>query len=216
MRPTRDTSPLVDAARAAGVTDERVLASLAAVPRERFVRADDRRRASADRPLPTSSGQTTSQPSLIARMLELLELTGDERVLEIGTGPGYQAALLAALARQVHTVEVEEELAAVARVILADLGLTNVEVVVGDGRAGLPAHAPFDAIVVAAAADEVPPALASQLADGGRLVAPLGGSDLQYVRVLERHGDRLEEVDLAVPVRFVPLVDRSPPTDDAG
>jgi protein-L-isoaspartate(D-aspartate) O-methyltransferase len=199
------STALVAAARRAGVTDERVLAALEAVPRERFVRVEDRRRAGEDRPLRTAAGQTTSQPSLIASMLELLHLRGDERVLEVGTGPGYQAALLAELAAEVHTVEVEPGLGETARRNLAALDL-DVDVVVGDGRRGLPDRAPFDAIIVAAATEAVPSTLGGQLVEGGRLVAPIGGADAQIVAVYERHADRLEEIHRAIPVRFVPLV----------
>jgi protein-L-isoaspartate(D-aspartate) O-methyltransferase len=204
------STALVAAARRQGVTDARVLAALAAVPRERFVRAEDRRRAGQDRPLRTAAGQTTSQPSLIASMLELLRLQGDERVLEVGTGPGYQAALLAELTAEVHTIEVDAGLGETARRNLAALDL-DVEVVVGDGRRGLPDRAPFDAIIVAAAARTVPPALGGQLVEGGRLVAPLGGAGAQVVAVYERHLDRLEEVHRGIPVRFVPLVGRDRP-----
>jgi protein-L-isoaspartate(D-aspartate) O-methyltransferase len=199
------STALVAAARRAGVTDRRVLAALEVVPRERFVRAEDRRRAREDRPLRTAADQTTSQPSLIAGMLELLRLRGHERVLEVGTGPGYQAALLAELAAEVHTIEVEPGLGEAARRNLAALDL-DVEVVVGDGRLGLPERAPFDAIVVAAATEAVPPALGDQLVEGGRLVAPVGGTDAQLVAVYERHADLLVEVHRATPVRFVRLV----------
>lgn len=208
MHGHRKAHPLVAAARRGGVTDERVLEALAAVPRERFVRAEDRARADDDRALPTTAGQTTSQPSLIARMLELLDLRGGERVLELGTGPGYQAALLAHLAGEVISVEVVEELAVAAQDLLDSLGL-DVEVVAGDGRRGLPERAPFDAVVIAAAAEVVPPALREQLVEGGRVVAPLGPSGAQTVIVLERRGDDLVEVHRDWPVRFVPLVDRS-------
>lgn len=193
------------AARRAGVRDERVLAALAAVPRDRFLPADRRGEAHLDRPVRIGSGQTTSQPSLVATMLSELELAGSERVLEVGTGHGYQAALLAHLADEVHTVERHGPLAAEARRNLAALGL-DVDVVEGDGTQGLPAHAPYDAIIVAAAAAAVPPALAEQLVEGGRLVAPVGSSDLQTVVVHQRRGERLVEVRRTTPVRFVPLV----------
>lgn len=198
-------SPQTVAARRAGVRDERVLAAVAAVPRDRFVPADRRGEAHLDRPLRIGAGQTTSQPSLIATMLSELALTGSERVLEIGTGHGYQAALLAHLAAEVHTVERHGPLAAEARRNLDALGLA-VDVVEGDGTRGLAAHAPYDAIIVAAATAEVPPALGEQLTEHGRLVAPVGAADLQTVVVYERRGDHLEEVRRTTPVRFVPLV----------
>jgi protein-L-isoaspartate(D-aspartate) O-methyltransferase len=204
MRDARPT-PQVAAARRAGVRDERVLAALAAVPRDRFVPEERRREAHLDQPLPIGSGQTTSQPSLIATMLSELELSGSERVLEVGTGYGYQAALLAHLAAEVHSVERHVSLADEARDNLASVGLA-VDVVAGDGTRGLPAHAPYDAIIVAAATDEVPPALAQQLTEGGRLVAPVGPSGLQTVVVYERRGDGLVELRRTTPVRFVPLV----------
>jgi protein-L-isoaspartate(D-aspartate) O-methyltransferase len=201
----RDPTPQVAAARRAGVRDRRVLAALAAVPRARFVPADRSREVHLDRPLRIGSGQTTSQPSLIATMLCELELTGTERVLEVGTGHGYQAALLAHLAAEVHSVERHAALAVEARHNLGALGL-EVDVVEGDGTRGLPEHAPYDAIIVAAATGAVPPALVEQLTDGGRLVAPVGGPDLQTVIVYERRGDELVELRRTTPVRFVPLV----------
>jgi protein-L-isoaspartate(D-aspartate) O-methyltransferase len=182
-----------------------VLDALAAVPREAFVRAEDRSRAHLDRPLPTSAGQTTSQPSLIARMLEDLELTGTERVLELGTGSGYQAALLSHLAAEVVSVEVVPELATLAGDILASLDL-DVEVVTGDGRLGYPDRAPYDAIVVAAATDEVPEGLVAQLVDGGRLLAPIGPRGQQQLILYRRVGDHLDAGRRTLQVRFVPLV----------
>ncbi|MTV24117.1 protein-L-isoaspartate O-methyltransferase [Nitriliruptoraceae bacterium ZYF776] len=205
MRPRSSSSALVTAARRAGVVDERVLAALAAVPREPFLQVQDRARAGEDRPFPTSDGQTTSQPSLIATMLASLELDGTERVLDVGTGPGYQAALLAHLAREVHGLEVVPQLASLARENLTGLGL-EVTVHVGDGWAGLPHLAPFDAIVVAAAAAEVPLELGAQLADGGRLLVPLGGVGGQELVLYRRDGDELREQRRLLPVRFVPFV----------
>ena len=195
-------------ARAAGVTDPRVLAALAAVARDRFVPADRRDVADLDAPVPLPLGQTTSQPSLIGLMVEALRLGGSERVLEVGTGYGYQAAVLARLAARVWTVEWFEPLAVAARAALAKAGVRNVEVVVGDGRLGLPDRAPFDAIVVAAQCDEVPAALVDQLAEGGRLVAPVGGSWVQDARVHVRRGGRLVRVGSLGGVRFVPLLSR--------
>jgi protein-L-isoaspartate(D-aspartate) O-methyltransferase len=204
----------VTAAERAGVRDARVLAALAAVPRAPFVPGGGRPRdLDRDQPLSIGEGQTTSQPSLVATMLEALELRGHERVLEIGTGTGYEAALLSHLAAQVHTIERIPQLAELARRNLADLGLDNVEVVAGDGTRGLPDRAPFDAVIVAAAADTLPAVLAEQVVPGGRVVAPLGPRDLQQVVVHEQRGGRLEVVRRTTRVRFVPLVadeDRGP------
>jgi protein-L-isoaspartate(D-aspartate) O-methyltransferase len=201
----------VEAARRVGVRDPRVLAAVAAVPRERFVPAGAEAAAREDRPIRIGAGQTTSQPSLIAVMLEALALTGTERVLEVGTGFGYQTALLAHLAGEVHTIERLATLAEQARANLAGVGVADVEVVVGDGTRGLPAHAPYDAIVVSAAALEVPSALAAQLVEGGRLVAPVGPDDWQEAVLFTRVGDRLERTRRLSAVRFVPLI-----ADDAG
>ena len=206
MTRRRSEPPVVAAARRAGVGDPRVLEALAAVPREDFLPPEARGEVDIDHPVPIGRGQTTSQPSLIAKMLEALELTGSERVLEVGTGFGYQAALLAHLAAEVYTIERFGDLAATARENLAACGLGEVEVVTGDGTRGLPEHAPFDAIIVAAAAPEVPGPLAEQLADGGRLVAPVGPSDQQVVEVYEGRGGQLTRLKRLVGVRFVPLV----------
>lgn len=192
------------AARAAGVADERVLAALAAVDRERFVPPGSD--AAVDAPVPLPLGQTTSQPSLVGLMVQALELSGDERVLEIGTGYGYQAAVLARLADRVWTVEWFEPLARSARAALAADAVGNVEVVVGDGRLGLPERAPFDAVVVAARCEAVPAALVGQLVEGGRLVAPVGGPWVQDALVHVRRGGRLVCVGSLGGVRFVPLL----------
>jgi protein-L-isoaspartate(D-aspartate) O-methyltransferase len=210
MRRRRSEGTLVAAARRAGVIDERVLAALAAVPRERFVPPGAERDAALDRPIPIGSGQTTSQPSLIASMLAALELTGTERVLEIGTGFGYQTALLAHLAAKVFSIERLAPLAARAREHLAVCGLENVEVVVGDGTRGLPEAAPFDAIVIAAAAAAVPAGLAGQMVAGGRLVAPVGPSLGQQVVVYTARDGRLEDPHRLSAVRFVPLIGDEP------
>lgn len=183
-----------------------MLAAVAAVPRERFVPASARREARLDRPVRIDQGQTTSQPSLIAGMLAALELIGNERVLEVGTGFGYQTALLAHLAAEVYSVERFEALASQARDNLAAAGIEGVQVLVGDGTRGLPAHAPFDAIVVSAAAAEVPAALADQLVEGGRLVAPVGPPGAQEAWLYQRREGRLAPVRRLTAVRFVPLV----------
>lgn len=206
MRRRDAPSPLVAAARRVGVVDARVLDAIAAVPRDRFVPPAARREASLDRPVRIGEGQTTSQPSLIAAMLAELELTGTERVLEVGTGFGYQTALLAHLAGEVHSMERVAGLATQARANLTSCGLGDVDVVVGDGTRGLPAHAPFDAIVVSAAADEVPAALGAQLTEGGRLIAPVGPPGAQEVWLYEGRSGSLVPLRRLTAVRFVPLV----------
>jgi protein-L-isoaspartate(D-aspartate) O-methyltransferase len=209
----RDVAAQVAAAERAGVRDPRVLAALAAVPRAAFVPGSHARDADRDQPLTIGHGQTTSQPSLVATMLAALELRGDERVLEIGTGTGYEAALLSHLAGQVYTIERIPRLAELARRNLADLGIGNVEVVVGDGTRGLPDRGPFDAVVIAAAADALPPGLAAQVAPGGRVIAPLGDRRLQQVVVHEQRDGALVPLRRTTRVRFVPLVgdDDGPP-----
>lgn len=204
---TRDPSArLVAAARRSGVRDPRVLEAVRAVPRAAYVPSASVRDAQRDRAIRIGGGQFTSQPSLIALMLEALELTGDERVLEVGTGLGYQTALLARLARDVWSVERIPELAAAAAANLAAEGAGNVTVVTGDGSEGLPDAAPFDAIVVAAAHPRVPPPLVAQLADGGRLVQPIGAGGHEDVTLFRRAaGGELVRVRLLVPARFVPL-----------
>jgi protein-L-isoaspartate(D-aspartate) O-methyltransferase len=187
------------------VADERVLAAIAAIPRERFVPERDRHRAYENVALPIACGQTISQPQVVARMLALLELTPTDRVLDVGTGSGYHAALLALLAAEVWTIERHEQLSSRARATLAELGIGNVGFVIGDGWEGLPAQAPFDAINVAASPGEIePPALERQLAQGGRLVAPVG-TRRQYLTRTRRTPAGLERQRLD-PVRFVPLI----------
>ena len=188
-----------------GIRDPRVLAALRKVPRHRFVPADEAASAYQDRPLPIGLGQTISQPYMVALMTVALRLTGDENVLEVGAGSGYQAALLAELARQVTTVERHVPLAERARQALADQGYTNVTVVVGDGTLGWPAAAPYDAIIVTAGAPHIPPALPDQLAEGGRLVIPMGGGGFQNLLRITRHDTRCDQEDLGGCV-FVPLI----------
>jgi protein-L-isoaspartate(D-aspartate) O-methyltransferase len=189
------------------VADERVLAAIAEVPRERFVPEQLREEAWENVPLPIGSGQTISQPLVVARMCELLELEGDETVLDVGTGSGYHAALLARLARHVYSIEVHASLSRHAGDNLRAAGIGNVTLAVGDGTRGLPEHAPYEAINVAAAAGgEIPRALADQLAPGGRLVAPVEDGEQRLV-VARRtdEGFALTELER---VRFVPLVSR--------
>jgi protein-L-isoaspartate(D-aspartate) O-methyltransferase len=187
------------------IRDERVLSAFARVPRERFVPLELVDQAYEDRALPIGEGQTISQPTMVAIMLEALELAGDERVLEVGTGSGYQAALLSLLAREVITVERIPELAATAANRLQMLGYDNVRVVVAGQELGWPEGAPYDGIVVAAGAPEPPPSLVEQLAPGGRLVVPAGAMRAQQlVRVTKREfGVTLERLGAC---RFVPLI----------
>jgi len=188
------------------VADERVLAAIASIPRERFVPARQRRRAYANAALPIDCGQTISQPLVVARMLELLALQPSDRVLDVGTGSGYHAALLSLLAAEVWSIERHPELSAQAAEAIGALGIENVSFVVGDGHQGFAAAAPYDAINVAAAAGEaIPPALERQLAASGRLVAPVGGEDQRLVLVQRGASGALERADLDG-VRFVPLV----------
>jgi protein-L-isoaspartate(D-aspartate) O-methyltransferase len=187
------------------IGDERVLAAIAAVRRELFVPPELIDDAYRNGPLPIGAGQTISQPLVVAHMCELLALDGDERVLDVGGGSGYHAAVLAQLAREVWSVEVIAELAEQARRNLAAAGIENVHVVVGDGARGLPEHAPFDAVNVAAAAREVPPALEEQLAPGGRLVAPIGSGRDQRLVLEVLTPDGIERRTLSS-VRFVPLI----------
>ena len=189
----------------AAIADEHVLGAIASIPREVFVPESERRRAYENVALPIACGQTISQPLVVARMLELLQLRSTDRVLDVGTGSGYHAALLAVLAGRVWTIERHAELSAGAQEAIAALGIENVEFVVGDGWNGLPALAPFDAINVAAATvDEVPAALEDQLAEGGRMVVPVGGANQRLI-LTRRTAHGFERARLE-PVRFVPLV----------
>jgi protein-L-isoaspartate(D-aspartate) O-methyltransferase len=202
------TRRLVAALLDAGITAPRVLEAFRTVHRERFVPPDEAERAEADEPIPIPLGQVTTQPSLVATMVEALRLVGDETVLEVGTGFGYQTAILATLAREVVSIERLEELSRVARRNLAEAGVTNVELRLGDGTLGAPDRAPFDAIITSAAAPEVPPPLLEQLADGGRIVHPLGPGGAETVVVLRRIGDEILHERRLIPAIFVPLVGR--------
>ena len=177
---------LVRAVVVTGTRDPRLLAALRAVPRADFVPPDLADQAYLDRPLPIPHGQVTTQPSLVAKMIEALGLTGSERVLEVGTGYGFQTALLAQLSNFVHSIERFPDVAETARDNLTRQGVANVEVVVGDGTKGLPEHAPYDAILVSAAFPRVPPPLAEQLALGGRLVQPIGPGGEEEVILFEK------------------------------
>jgi protein-L-isoaspartate(D-aspartate) O-methyltransferase len=187
------------------IFDERVLAAMERVPRELFVPPESRDRAYDDAALPIGAGQTISQPYMVARIAEALALEGTERVLDVGTGSGYQAAVLAELAREVDTIERIAELAETARANLAAAGYGNVHVHVGDGTRGLPQRAPFAAIAVAAAAPELPPTLYEQLEPRGRLVIPVGRRRVQRLELVVRSPEGPAVVK-SVPCRFVPLV----------
>lgn len=188
---------------ARGITDERVLAALRKVPRHELVPEHARGAAYEDRPLPIGEGQTISQPYIVAAMSAALELSGDEKVLEVGTGSGYQAAVLSELAAEVYTIELEPTLAARAKADLERMGADNVHVRAGDGYAGWPEQAPFDAIIVTAAPEEVPQPLVDQLKEGGRMVIPVGDW-VQELVLLVKTPEGLERREL-MGVRFVPL-----------
>ncbi|MGD1147876.1 MAG: protein-L-isoaspartate(D-aspartate) O-methyltransferase [Thermoanaerobaculaceae bacterium] len=198
---------LVEYLRETGVTDERVLAAVAAVPREVFVPQAFRHQAYDDYPLEIGEGQTISQPSVVARITELAQVGPRDRVLEIGAGSGYQAAVLAQLARFVFTVERLPRLAEGARSRLAELGYRNVSVQVMDGTLGWRAQAPFDAIIVSAAAPAIPRALVEQLTEGGRLIIPIGELHRQELIRVVRHGECCDESTHGA-ATFVPLVGR--------
>jgi protein-L-isoaspartate(D-aspartate) O-methyltransferase len=197
---------LVEAARRMGVTDPRLLAAIATTPRELFVPPRSAGRAERDEPIPIGHGQPTSQPSLVAQMIDALRPADTDTVLEVGTGYGYQTALLARVAGQVYSVERYADLAEHARANLAAAGVTNAELVVGDGTAGLPGHAPFDAVIVSAAAAAVPGPLAAQLAEGGRLVMPIMSVVADIVTLYAKRHGRLERRRSVTPAQFVPLV----------
>lgn len=197
---------LIMGLRRSGITDSKVLGAMERVARDAFVDPAFLDQAWEDRALPIAQGQTISQPFVVAFMTQALELTDRTKVLEIGTGSGYQTAILAKVARRVYTIERHRELMATAEDRFADLGLHNVHTRVGDGWKGWSEQAPFEAIIVTAAPPEVPQALIDQLADGGRMVIPIGrSSDVQSLVRLRRRGEEIEREDL-LDVRFVPLV----------
>ncbi len=222
MRPRDPDDPLDDARRmmieeirdmsretgdyAAAPISERVLAVMSRVPRHRFVPEGESWSAYYNHPLPIGHGQTISQPYIVALMTDLLQLGRHDTVLEVGTGSGYQAAILAELAGQVYSIEIVAPLAERAAQLLSELGYDNVEVKTGDGHAGWPEHAPFDAIIVTAAPDDVPQALIAQLKPGGRMVIPVGeGWFAQELILVTKDRDGLSHRKDILPVRFVPL-----------
>ena len=188
-----------------GTLDARVLSAMRAVPRHEFVPLDVRPLAYKNRPLPIGHGQTISQPFIVALMSDLAQVKPEDKVLEVGTGCGYQTAVLSRLARDVFSIEIVAELGEDAADTLRRLGFQNVTTRIGDGYQGWPEHAPFDAILVTAAADHVPPALVAQLKPGGRLVIPVG-SQSQELMVIEKRSDGTMTSSEVIPVRFVPLV----------
>ena len=190
---------------ARGVGDEKVLAAMRRVPRHLFVPAEVRGSAYSDYPLPIGHGQTISQPYIVAMMTSLLQIQPDDHLLEIGSGSGYQAAVLGILAREVISIERIPEVAQLARKNLADAGITNVTVVIGDGTLGFPGGAPYDGVLITAATPSIPSPLVEQLAEGGRLVAPVGSRDLQELVRLTRKGHDLTRESFGGVV-FVPLL----------
>jgi len=189
--------------KARGVKDARVLSAMFKVERHLFVPKELQSSAYTDQPLPIGEGQTISQPYIVALMTELLELKGGEKVLEIGTGSGYQAAILAELVKEVYTIEIIESLAASAKKLLLQLGYPNIMVKAGDGYLGWPEVAPFDAIIVTAAPDHIPKPLLEQLKEGGRMVVPVGVYSQVLKKIVKRSG-RIETTDI-IPVAFVPM-----------
>ena len=190
--------------KARGISDERVLNAMNKVPREEFVPPDSRAGSYEDGPLPIGYGQTISQPYIVAFMTEQLRLKPSDRVLEIGTGSGYQAAILAELVSEVYSIEIVEPLAKNAKATLQRLGYENVHVKIGDGYKGWPEHAPFDAIIVTCAPDKVPQPLVDQLKDDGRMVIPVGDRFAQELYLLEKKNGQLKQ-STTLPVRFVPM-----------
>jgi protein-L-isoaspartate(D-aspartate) O-methyltransferase len=192
--------------RQRGIRDERLLAAMSKVPRHEFVSQQNWNEAYADHPIPIAEKQTTSQPYMIAAMVQAAQIKPEDRVLEIGAGSGYQTAVLAELASQVFAVERYASLAEAAQKTLERLGYRNAKIVTGDGSMGLPEAAPFDAIIVSAAAPRIPQALMDQLAIGGRLLVPVGESDQQLLQLVQRNADGTTSVRTLEGCRFVPLI----------
>jgi protein-L-isoaspartate(D-aspartate) O-methyltransferase len=188
-----------------GIADQRVLSAMLRVPRHEFVPERYQEQSYEDHPLPIGEGQTISQPYIVASMLEALVLQPKDKVLEVGTGSGYVTALLAELVAHVYSVERHAPLAAVAREKIARLGYRNVEIVVGDGSRGLPQHQPFDAVIVSAAAVQLPESLVSQLRDSGCMIIPVGSHDHQQLQLI-RMQNGISQISLREPCRFVPLI----------
>ena len=203
---TQQRAEMVDAQlRRRGIHDERVLRAMEIVPRHEFVPWQLQREAYQDSPVPIGEGQTISQPYIVAHMLEALRLSPQDRVLEVGTGTGYEAAVMSRIVREVYTIERFPSLAEAAKKIFDRLGYTNIHVVIGDGSRGYADAAPYDAIIVAAAAPRVPDALVEQLKDGGRAIVPVGEADLQQLRLISKNDGALQRQTLDA-CRFVPLV----------
>jgi protein-L-isoaspartate(D-aspartate) O-methyltransferase len=191
--------------RARGIADERVLAAMERVPRHEFAPERYRSQAYEDHPLPIGEGQTISQPYIVASMLDALALRPSDRVLEVGTGSGYVSALLAELAGEVISIERHPSLADAARQLLANMGYGNIRVIAGDGSQGFAESAPYDAIMVAAAAPELPPALVTQLGEGARMIIPVGCEDAQQLQLVQKQDGKIQ-IQLRELCRFVPLV----------
>jgi protein-L-isoaspartate(D-aspartate) O-methyltransferase len=201
---------LAEHLHARGIRDERVLGAMARVPRERFVAEEATAEAYADAALPIACGQTISQPYIVAMMSEALELTGREKVLEVGTGSGYQTAILAELAGEVYSIERHADLSHIARVRLSALHYPNVHLRVGDGSLGWPEAAPLDRVIITAAGPACPPALWDQLAEGGLLIGPFGSREEQTMLILRKiHGKAV--TTRSIPCRFVPLISENAP-----
>lgn len=201
--PVSERNALLEELRRDGITSEEVLGALGRIPRHRFVPDAYQSRAYENRPLPIGNEQTISQPYIVAFMTETLQLAPTDRVLEVGTGSGYQAAVLAELAREVYSIEIIAELGERARTLLQELGYSNVQVRIGDGYRGWPEAAPFDAVILTAAPERIPQPLLDQLAVGGRLIAPVGGRSQHLILVVrtETGFERTQHL----PVRFVPM-----------
>lgn len=203
--PTSQVAAMIERQlRGRGITDPRTLRAMASVAREKFVPPELRAHAYDDRPLPIGYGQTISQPYIVALMTEHIQPKAGQRVLEIGTGSGYQAAVLSELVAEVYSIEIVRPLAQRAEGLLRELGYKNVHVKAGDGYKGWPEHAPFDAIIVTAAPDHVPQPLVEQLKEGGRMVIPVGESGAQNLYLLEKRGGQVKQTSV-IPVKFVPF-----------